>query len=1065
MRNFLYQKPLQSGGSPFLYFVVIFYASFIILCLPNGLQGQIIVKGKVLSATDRSPLEGVNIVLKGTKSGTTTNESGEYAIEVRQNFFSTYASDTLVFSYTGFQAQSVSVNGRLVLDILLQPEVSPLAEIIVTGTAVGRSAKTMSYAVGKIKGIQLSEVPSANVGSGLQGKIAGLRVNQTGGQPGQGAFFQIRSANSIANGQQPLIIVDGIFLNGSTLADLNAEDIEKVEVLKGSAGTSLYGSQAANGVIQIFTKRGRSLVAGETRVIYRGEFGVSQESKRYDINNFTNREILNPNGPQPLLGNPTAENTFVTPLPNLQDYQESVLFQTGAFQTNYLAIEGKSDRTNFLASVQRLRDEGILQNTTGYTRHAFRLNADHQVSNKLEVQTSAMFSFSEQDFIEPMSNGSSSFLAGTLFMTPMFDLSASNEEDGTSFDWDIDNTGLIITNPLYDRANARQTVNRSRLLGNFTVNYYAKDWLTLSYTAALDRSTNDYEHFVEKGYLSTNTPGLFSASVTEGTQNSAGGGIHRSNRKSSYFISRTDFLIQKPWGGFNAAIRGSFLYEDLTAQFDEGIGENLAVTGLHSLDNAQSNVFIASEEQEIVGYSGFMIADIDYRQKYIFSGLIRREGTSLFGVDSRWANYYRASAAYRLTEDVNLRFIQDLKIRASMGTSGIRPAFEQRFETFELINGTAIKNTLGNDLLKPSLSTEMEIGVDMTFLKAFDLEFNYAQINTADQILLVPLSGAAGFTGQWRNAGTVEATVYEAGLNTDFRKLFNIKIPDFRWSLYTTFDRVAQVVSQLDVPPYVTGPGIQQSSLFRIEAGEPLGIMIGEVFATDLKQLEGMEGIDPNDYTINPVGYVVRKDQLATPNELPFKLRDEAGNPLVQKIGDINPDFRMGFTHIIGYKGFQIYTLFDWKKGGDIYNMTKHWLYRDWRHGDVSRYPEVAASFYGSDGLYNVLVANNHFVEDGSFFMLREAAISYTFQNGIGNWAKSLKLSLIGRNLFTQTKYSGFHPDITSTPRDENTLSNRFENARGSDARTPGGDPSLFAVDAFNYPIPRTITFSLQVTF
>ncbi len=1024
-----------------------------------------VVKGKVLSATDRNPLAGVNIVLKGTKSGTTTNESGEYAIEVRQNFFSTYASDTLVFSYTGFQAQAISVNGRLVLDVLLQPEITPLAEIVVTGSAVGRSAKTMSYAVGKINGIQLSEVPSANVGSGLQGKIAGLRVNQTGGQPGQGVFFQIRSANSIANGQQPLIIVDGIFLNGSTLADLNAEDIEKVEVLKGSAGTSLYGSQAANGVIQIFTKRGRNLVAGETRVIYRGEFGVSQESKRYNINNFTNREILNPNGPQPLLGNPTTDNTFVTPLPNLQDYQESVLFQTGAFQTNYLAIEGKSDRTNFLASVQRLRDEGILQNTTGYTRHAFRLNADHQVSNKLEVQTSAMFSFSEQDFLEPMSNGSSSFLAGALFMTPMFDLSASNEEDGTAFDWDIDNTGLTITNPLYDRANTRQTVNRSRLLGNFTVNYYAKDWLTLSYTAALDRSTNDYEHFVEKGYLSTNTPGFFSSLVTEGTQNSAGGGIHRSNRNSSYFISRADLLIQKPFGGFNTAIRGSFLYEDLTSQFDEGIGENLAVTGLSSLDNAQSNIFIASEEQEIVGYSGFLIADVDYRQKYIFSGLIRREGSSLFGMDSRWANYYRASAAYRLTEDVNLRFIQDLKIRASMGTSGIRPTFEQRFETFELINGTTIKNTLGNDLLKPSLSTEMEIGVDMTFLKAFDLEFNYAQITTEDQILLVPLTGAAGFTGQWRNAGTVEATVYEVGLNTDFRKLFNIKIPDFLWNLYSTFDRVEQNITKLEVPPYVTGPGIQQSSLFRIEAGESLGIMVGEVFATDLKQLENMEGIDPNDYTINPVGYVVRKDQLGTPNELPFKLRDETGNPLVQKIGDINPDFRMGFTHVIGYKGFQIYTLFDWKKGGDIYNMTKQWLYRDWRHGDVSRYPEVAAGFYGSDGLYNVLVANNHFVEDGSFFMLREAALSYTFQNGIGNWAKSLKLSLIGRNLFTQTKYSGFHPDITSAPRDENTLSNRFENARGSDTRTPGGDPSLFAVDAFNYPIPRTVTFSVQVTF
>ena len=162
--------------------------------------------------------------------------------------------------------------------------------------------------------------------------------------------------------------------------------------------------------------------------------------------------------------------------------------------------------------------------------------------------------------------------------------------------------------------------------------------------------------------------------------------------------------------------------------------------------------------------------------------------------------------------------------------------------------------------------------------------------------------------------------------------------------------------------------------------------------------------------------------------------------------------------------------MFDWKKGGDVYNLSKQWLYRDQRHQDVSSYPEVPAGFFGAEGLYNDLVVNNHFVEDGSFFMLREASLSYNLREHqlkrvFRGTVSSIRFSLIGRNLFTITDYSGFHPDVTSIPMDENTLTNRVPGARGSDIRTPNGDPSLFAVDVFNYPVRRAYTFSLQVTF
>jgi len=1028
------------------------------------------IKGIVTTEEGGDPLIGVAVQLKGTDAGTYTSVEGDYQIGLPSLgglFFDSGPSPVLVFSYTGYETVEVPVDGREEINIVLQPLATDLNEVVVTGTAAGQSPRTLSYSVGRIRQAELLTVPTPTLGIGMQGKVPGLLVNQVGGQPGQGAYFQVRSANAIANGQQPLLIVDGAFLSGATLADINPEDIDRIEILKGSAGTSLYGSQAANGVIQLFTRRGQNMEVGETRVTYRGEAGISEAPNRYDLNTFTNREILDPDPPQPILGNPTESNIHNTLLPNLQDYQEDILFDRGLYLSNYLAVEGKTQATNFLVSFQRLRDEGVFAASDGYTRNAFRLNLDHLISNKFGIKVSSSYSTSRQDLLASVSNGPNSYLATTLFMTPMFDLNASNEEDGSAYDWDIDNTGFGITNPLYDRANGEQDARRTRLIGNLEGNYYVNDWLTLGFSTAFDRATNAFEHFLQKGYLSTNVPGQFGPLITAGVDNSNGGGIQRTNLVSNYFVSRANAVVRREFGKLDMALRASFLYEDLTHTFNGAIGEDLAVSDVRSLDNARRNVFISSEDQEIVGYSGFAVVDLQYDEKLIFSGLLRREGSSLFGPENRWANYYRVSGAYRLTEDIDIRWLDELKLRASIGTSGIRPAYDQRFETFRLESGTAVKGTLGNAFLRPVYSTEIEVGVNARLFKAFDLEFNYSRITTDDQILLVPLSGAAGFSGQWRNAGTLDATVYEAGLNIDFAQLFNAKRSGLRWDLMTTFSRVEQTVRRLDVPAYTTGPGLEASSLFLIEEGASFGTMIGEVFATSLEQLEGQEGIDPDNYTLNSAGYVVAAEQLGTAREVPYKLVDASGNPLVQPIGDINPDFRMGFANTIAFRGLQLYTLFDWKKGGDIYNLGRQWLYRDQRHGDVSADPDIAASFYGSDGLYNVLVANNHFVEDGSFFMLREAALSYTFRQPTGMFSamESIRFSLIGRNLFTITDYSGFHPDVSAPPRDVNTWTNRSPDARGGDQFTPNGDPNLFYVDAFNYPIRRSFTFSLQVTF
>lgn len=1028
---------------------------------------QATVTGKVTDGQDGSAIPGVNVLIKGTGTGTITDVDGTYALSAN-------GDAVLVFSFIGYKSQEITVGSRSVIDLTMSSDAQQLSEVIVTGSAVGKSKKTLSFSVGSISEELMTTVPAPNLAAGLQGKIAGLRVVSTGGQPGAGMAFQARAANSLSTGQQPLIIVDGAFLNGSTLADINPEDIAKIEVLKGSAGASLYGSQAANGVIQIFTKRGAGLDDGKTKVVYRGEFGVSQlANDRFPTAN-THHYQLEPNGDFSFDGTGTrivdvdqlANNLF----PNYQDYQD-ILFRDGGFATNSLSMSGKNGGTNFFGSVQRLENKGVIDGIDGFTRNSFKLNVDHRINDKLDISTSAAYSTSEQDQLP--NNGTGALLNNVLFFQPFYDIvNSTNSEDGSPYDWDIDTLGSTIRNPLYTLNNRTTTVNRTRLIGAAKINYDITDWLSANAAVSLDRSTNRFEQDIAKGYLSDDLRAGVQYDPSN-TANGLGGGLERSTRINNQLTSRLNLVAQKEFGDFNTAFRVSYLYESLTTDFNSARGDDYATGNIRSLDNVTTNLRLQSNSEEIIANSFFAIADIDYQEKYIFSGLVRREGSSLFGPDERWANYFRSSFAYRLTEDFDIPGVQELKLRASYGTAGIRPTYEMRFETFQLRNGNVSPATLNNSFLKPAKSGEFELGLNASFLDRFNVEFNYVKTKTEDQILLVPLSGAAGYTGQWQNAGELDATSIELSLNTQI-----IKSGDFKWDLGINVDRSRQEVTRLDVPAYSTGPGNQQSTIFRVEQGRQFGAIFGQKFATSLGEIDAMgaQGLTHStegsvfssaDYVVNAAGYIVRRDELGTTAESPVKLQAPDGSDLVTQIGDINPDFRMGIANTFSWKNIKLYMLFDWKKGGDIYNQTRQWLFRDLIHEDVGRYP-IATNFWNN--LYNVNVPNSAFTEDGSFLMLRELSIAYTLDREVmskflGGAFQSVKFGLVGRNLFTITDYSGFHPDISSTPRGENQLSDRAQNGTGSNANTPNGDPNVFYFDSFTYPTTRTFTGSIQLTF
>jgi len=429
--------------------------------------------------------------------------------------------------------------------------------------------------------------------------------------------------------------------------------------------------------------------------------------------------------------------------------------------------------------------------------------------------------------------------------------------------------------------------------------------------------------------------------------------------------------------------------------------------------------------------------------------MVRYDGSSLFGADARWNPYYRVSGAYRLSEDLKLPGIQELKLRAAYGTAGQRPGFADQYEVMQISGGNVSKLQLGNSKLKPSLSKEMEFGLNIDFLNRFSFEISRSETNTSDQIITVPLAVQyGGWPSQVQNAGSLNSKVWEASLNTQV-----VKTKGINYNINIIFDRIRTKITQLDVPPFQTGPqGQEANKCFYIREGETLGAMYGYKFLKSLAEMEEQlqAGDNIDNYTVNSDGYVIVKGTEGTVLEAPIKKLDENGKLWYGKIGDSNPKFKIGMTHTFTYKGLGLYALLEWKNGGDIYNKSAQWLTRDDRHGMMDQYGKpdyLKKTIEYYKVFYDVNDFNDFWVEDGSYLKLREASLSYTFpaslfKNFANNLIKGVKVSVIGKNLLTVTNYTGYDPEVMTT-----------------------NNVQYFSYDFMGYPNYRSYSASIEIKF
>jgi TonB-linked SusC/RagA family outer membrane protein len=1044
------------------------------------------IAGTVTASDTDDSLPGATVRIVETDAGTATNADGEFRIPGVS-----VGEKTVRVSFVGYRpverVVNVSAGQTTTLDFELSPAARELNEVVVTGVSSETPQANLSFKVDQVSSEELSEAPGTSPLESLKGKIAGASINQTSGAPGSGFDVVLRGATSISGDNEPLYIVDGVIL-GASQVDIGSLDIKNIEVVKGAAASSLYGSRAQNGVINITTQDGSGGEIGETRVTVRSEFGIqslretptTNESHAFATNDDNvlidseGNEIEYGRDVVAVANGPNGTTFFNRPYEDLRKPDGSsynltkpfeTFFDPGNTSTQHISVSRNAGDTNFNISFTNTREEGVVDgpvSADGYQRRNYRLNLDHRPNDNWTISATGAYASSTNDDI---TRTDADPFFDLYFTQPLADLTARDDQGELVIEAD---PRAIEANPLYPIENLQRSFERERFLGSLQLEYSPFSWGDLSGQLSYDRSDRLDEEFYPIGYKTTLdeprnegeierqyfTEEALNANVTASVAQDFGDLTTRAQAR--FQIERTDFLED--------FIQGTELSAQGVTRFDAVLGEKTTESSFSE---------VRSE-----GY--YLTASGDYDDRYILDLLVRRDGSSLFGADERWQTYYRAAGAYRLSEEAFWPLegtVSDFKLRYSYGTAGGRPPFEAQYQTFNIDGGTSpTKETQGNADLKPEFQVEQEFGVEMSLFDRVFIDVTYADVTVEDQILRVPLPASSGFEAQWQNAGTIESQTWELGISGDI-----LRQQDLNWRAGLTFDRTRQEITEYDANPIRVGP--DQQKAFYIREGEELGAMYGVKFIESRAGLEQM-GFDPAKFQENDDGYYVpvgtgnswrdgfeeelwgtdvtvedRNGETRTLEwGVPVQLEKEDGSTF-QKIGSTLPDFNANFNTSLQYKGFRVYTLLSAQVGGDVYNATRQWGVRDDRAAQVDQ-AGVPQPRQKPQAYYQALYATNaktsEFVEDATFLKVRELSLGYTFgQSQLDSWigdsnvVDEISLRVVGRNLFSFDSYRGLDPEVGG----------------GTEEEFINGNSNIFRIDNFAYPKFRTFTGRIEVKF
>lgn len=993
----------------------------------------------VVTDTKGNPLVGVTVQVKGTTIGTATDNTGKFSLEVPDN-------GVLVVSYIGFDTKEVPLSGQTNINIRLQSASTGLNEVVV----VGYGTQKKSDLTGSITTLNADDLTQggtvSNVAQALQGRSSGVTVTQNSSAPGGSISIRVRGSNSISSSNEPLYVIDGFpTTNG---IDINPNDIASIDILKDASATAIYGSRGANGVVMITTKRGK---AGINQLSYNGYMGVQKlinpyhllDGKQYmELANALYREIP---------GQENIENGVYTESQLKSDVNTDwikVATQPGIVQSHELQFSGGTDKTKVLTSVGLFDQKGILKNTN-YTRISGRVNIDQQINDYVKSGIS-MYAQREMGTFQQYSGNilNSNVIYSLLNYDPTV---LPYNKDG-SFGRPPGGRG---DNPLANLLARQNDMQNDRFNGTLYLEVTPFEGLT----ARMDGGA-EVTHDKQAQYLPRST---YQGSIDEGDAS-------MNQYSSSHQLFDAFITYHKVFNtAHDFSIMGGYSYEKFIdeSQGASAYGFSTDAFTYNNLGAASTISGVSSGKSEHLLISFFSRLNYTYKDKYLFTFTLRRDGSSRFGADNRWGTFPSGSFAWRLSEEPfikNTGAFSDLKLRASYGKTGNERIGNYSYlalvspthVTFDGSSNTAgthlNQSTPENTKLKWESTAQYDVGIDGSILNdrlSFTADVYYKKTN--DLLINISFPLYSGFVSGQSNVGAVQNKGLEFSVNS--RNL----VGKFKWETSINFsmnrNKVLDLGSDDDIMLTSAKPmgTVSEESFAIISVGKPLGSLYGYVYDGVIQEGEKY-GPEPLAKPGDP-----KFVDISGPDGKPDGVINNFDRTI---LGNAYPQFTYGITNTFTYENFDLSIFAYGSQGNHLLNMTRMLL--EWNRSTdaLNRWTPTHTNtdlprngfFYSPYGGY----INSHFVENASFLRLKNMTLGYTIPIP-QKIAQTLRIYASCENLFTITKYTGWNPEVNTKAYENDS---RIQHGGSEQTANAGA-----GLDFNSYPSMRVYTFGVNVTF
>lgn len=937
------------------------------------------ISGTVTSTEDGSPLPGVNVVVKGTTIGSVTSADGNFTIAVPST------STTLVFTFIGLESQEVEISNRSTIDVQMTTDVTQLTEVVVTGYGTTLK-KEFSGASANISSEDISKLPSLSVNQALQGQAAGVFVTSNSGAPGGGISVRVRGQSSINGSNDPLYVIDGVPViagnvaqdgfggqEQNALAGLNPQDIQSIEVLKDASTTAIYGTRGANGVVLITTKRGQP---GKSTINLNVWTGFAEPTKTVDL--ISSREWVDIKNEARVNAGlaPRADNEYFGWDGQTDTDWVKEVFRTARITEYQANMSGGDEKTRYFFSGSYRDEEGTIIGS-GYQRGTMRLNLDHKASEIFSFGTSLSIS---SDLNKRLQNDNNIYgIYSAAILTPP--LRPVRDEAGEY----VDALPSFNTNPVRDALLPRFDNKTIKFIGNLYTDFKIMDGLNFRTDFSYDWNTLTEDHYAP-------------ASTAIGRP--IGDGNFNYRQIGTYIIEPT-LRFSKNIDGIHSinAVAG-LTFQD-RSQFESIVrGTGFAKEDLTYITSAATIYAGTSNNVEYSINSAFGRVNYAFKEKYLVSASVRRDGSSRFGANQKFALFYAASVGWNFSDESFMKGFDWLslgKLRASYGTTGNDGIGNFRYVgAWEgganyLDNPAFTPTQIANPDLKWEQTSTLDVGLELSlFQSRVDLNVGYFIKKTEDLLFFSPLPHATGFNGVWENIGDIENKGLEIELGAGILNTSS----GLNWRLNGNISFLENKVVSL------VNENLVRSGFASIyQEGKPLNTFYGMKFL----------GVDP------ATGESIFQD---TNGDGVVNVDDET------VIGDYQPEFIGGVTNTLSFKGLTLDVFFQFVEGVDIYNNTlqfttnpaANWgmsteMRRRWKQpGDITDIPKpsTVAGLNGAD--------NSRFLSDGSYLRLKNISLSYELPRNFIAKAKlrSARVYVTGQNLLTFTSYNGADPEVST---------------------------------------------------